>query len=340
MCERLVLNRTQRRRDLAMLLAPSFDETCRRGHRGAATSTSAPGRNGTITPRSDGSLNRSISAASARIRQLHLRRRPRRKCAAGACHASHRAPRIGLRSSTRVSITLVAGNDSARKSFGSSLSAKLTFRHTNKDDSWPYVPGPSVTLLLRPSSSHSRPADRPAPLPRTLTICARRLPPAGQAEANRRPCLPDGLETGAHNGGRLSHPCGEYTVYDRANYATSLKIWLAEAGKGCGGGVLRREDLRGRSGNEPDYKSAASWYEKAAAAGHSASQSAWVRCNEKRAGRAGRQHQGLRSLPARLRPVGQLRHRREREVRRRWRKPAFDLALREQEIEELQRQTR
>src|SRR5258706_2668832 len=66
---------------------------------------------------------------------------------------------------------------------------------------------------------------------------------------------------------------GEYTVYDRANYATSLKIWLAEAGKGNAEAQYYVGKIyEGGLGTEPDYKSAARWYEKAAAAGHSASQ--------------------------------------------------------------------
>src|SRR5258706_12688065 len=66
---------------------------------------------------------------------------------------------------------------------------------------------------------------------------------------------------------------GEYTVYDRGNYATSLKIWLAEAEKGNAEAQYYVGKIyEGGLGTEPDYKSAARWYEKAAAAGHSASQ--------------------------------------------------------------------
>jgi TPR repeat protein len=66
---------------------------------------------------------------------------------------------------------------------------------------------------------------------------------------------------------------GEYTVYDRANYATSLKFWLAAAAKGDHDaeyyvGKIYEDGL----GTDPDYATAASWYQKAADGGHSASQ--------------------------------------------------------------------
>src|SRR5260221_4762454 len=66
---------------------------------------------------------------------------------------------------------------------------------------------------------------------------------------------------------------GEYTVYDRSNYATSLKVWLAEAEKGnVEAEYYVGKIYEGGLGTEPDYKSAAGWDEKAPAAGHSASQ--------------------------------------------------------------------
>ena len=66
---------------------------------------------------------------------------------------------------------------------------------------------------------------------------------------------------------------GEYTMYDRSNYATSLKIWLAEAEKGnVEAQYYVGKIYEGGLGTPPDYAAAASWYEKAAAKGHSASQ--------------------------------------------------------------------
>src|SRR5437870_9220140 len=66
---------------------------------------------------------------------------------------------------------------------------------------------------------------------------------------------------------------GEYTVYDRANYQTSLKVWLDAAAKGDHDAEYYAGKIyEGGLGTPPDYAAAASWYEKAAAAGHSASQ--------------------------------------------------------------------
>jgi hypothetical protein len=66
---------------------------------------------------------------------------------------------------------------------------------------------------------------------------------------------------------------GEYTVYDRANYATSLKIWLAEAEKGNAEAQYYAGKMyEGGLGTPVDYAAAAGWYEKAAAQKHSASQ--------------------------------------------------------------------
>src|SRR6185295_18527551 len=65
---------------------------------------------------------------------------------------------------------------------------------------------------------------------------------------------------------------GEYTVYDRSNYANSLKFWLAEAEKGnVEAQYYAGKIYEGALGTEPDYTSAASWYQKAASKGHSSS---------------------------------------------------------------------
>lgn len=66
---------------------------------------------------------------------------------------------------------------------------------------------------------------------------------------------------------------GEYTVYDRANYQTSLKVWLDAAAKGDHDAEYYVGKIyEGGLGTDPDYGAAAQWYEKAAAAGHTASQ--------------------------------------------------------------------
>lgn len=131
---------------------------------------------------------------------------------------------------------------------------------------------------------------------------------------------------------------GEYTVYDRANYQTSLKIWLAEAEKGNSDAQYYVGKIyEGGLGTEPDYAAAASWYEKAAAAGHSASQFILASLYEKGQGvpadsaKALSLYRSAAGLPANVVIVDSAKY----EALER---AANDLALREQEIEELQRQ--
>ncbi len=131
---------------------------------------------------------------------------------------------------------------------------------------------------------------------------------------------------------------GEYTVYDRANYATSLKIWLAEAEKGDAEAQYYVAKLyEGGLGTAPDYKTAASWYEKAAAKGHSASQFSLGRLYE----------QGLGVTPDNTKAFSLYRDAAglkgnfvfvESAKYAELEKAAETLAIREQEIEELQRQ--
>jgi hypothetical protein len=63
---------------------------------------------------------------------------------------------------------------------------------------------------------------------------------------------------------------GEYVAYDRANYATALKVWLPPA---QGGDKVAQtyvgEIYEKGLGIAPDYASAASWYQKAADQGYS-----------------------------------------------------------------------
>ena len=131
---------------------------------------------------------------------------------------------------------------------------------------------------------------------------------------------------------------GEYTVYDRSNYATSLKIWLAEAEKGNAEAQYYVGKIyEGGLGTEPDYKSAARWYEKAAAAGHSASQFSLGALYEKGLGVPADSTKAfnLYRLASGLSGHYVIVESGKYEALER---AAFDLALREQEIEELQRQ--
>jgi predicted nucleic acid-binding Zn-ribbon protein len=65
---------------------------------------------------------------------------------------------------------------------------------------------------------------------------------------------------------------GEYVLYDRADLATALRIWLpaAEAGDKVAQTYVGQVYERGAGGAPPDYRSALGWYEKAAAQGHPA----------------------------------------------------------------------
>ena len=131
---------------------------------------------------------------------------------------------------------------------------------------------------------------------------------------------------------------GEYTVYDRANYATSLKIWLAEAEKGNQEAQYYVGKIyEGGLGTPPDYAAAARWYEKAAAKGHSASQFSLgylyenglgVAVDRTKAFNLYRQASGLSDTYVIV----------ESGKYEALEKAALDLALREQDIQELQRQ--
>ena len=131
---------------------------------------------------------------------------------------------------------------------------------------------------------------------------------------------------------------GEYTVYDRANYATSLKIWLSAAQKGdTDAQYYVGKIYEGGLGTPPDYATAARWYEKAAAKGHSASQFTLGSLYEKGLGvpadatKAFNLYRKAAGLSGNYKIVECARY----EALER---AAGELALREQEIEELQRQ--
>ena len=62
---------------------------------------------------------------------------------------------------------------------------------------------------------------------------------------------------------------GEYTAYDRANYATALKIWLPAAKQGDAAAQTYVGEIYEKGlGVMADYALAASWYRKAAEQGH------------------------------------------------------------------------
>lgn len=131
---------------------------------------------------------------------------------------------------------------------------------------------------------------------------------------------------------------GEYTIYDRANYQTSLKFWLAEAAKGNHDAEYYVGKIyEGGLGTPPDYKEAASWYEKAANAGHSASQFSLGALYEKGLGvaadsaKAFSLYRKAAGLPDNFVIVESGKYEALEQA-------ALDLSAREQEIEDLQRQ--
>lgn len=65
---------------------------------------------------------------------------------------------------------------------------------------------------------------------------------------------------------------GEYVAYDRANYATALKVWLPAAQQGDVNAMNYVGEIYEQGlGVEPDYPLAAEWFRKAADKGHSPS---------------------------------------------------------------------
>lgn len=66
---------------------------------------------------------------------------------------------------------------------------------------------------------------------------------------------------------------GEYVAYDRANYATALKVWLPQAKEGDAAAQTYVGEIYEKGlGLPPDYKVAAHWYRQAAEQGYSRAQ--------------------------------------------------------------------
>ena len=63
---------------------------------------------------------------------------------------------------------------------------------------------------------------------------------------------------------------GEYVAYDRANYATALKVWLPAAKEGDANAMNYVGEIYEQGlGVSPDYATAAEWFRKAAEKGNS-----------------------------------------------------------------------
>lgn len=74
-----------------------------------------------------------------------------------------------------------------------------------------------------------------------------------------------------------AHDCelrgGEYVAYDRADYSTSLRVWLAQAESGDRIAETYVGEIYERGlGTEPDYAMAAMWYRRAAEKGYGPAQ--------------------------------------------------------------------
>jgi hypothetical protein len=66
---------------------------------------------------------------------------------------------------------------------------------------------------------------------------------------------------------------GEYVAYDRANYASALKVWQSKAEEGDATAQLYVGQIYEKGlGQPPDYQKAAQWYRKAAAQGNAQAQ--------------------------------------------------------------------
>ena len=66
---------------------------------------------------------------------------------------------------------------------------------------------------------------------------------------------------------------GEYTDFDRASYATALKVWLDQANQGSAEAQYYVGQIYEKGmGIDPDYSAAALWYGKAAEQGYSSAQ--------------------------------------------------------------------
>lgn len=66
---------------------------------------------------------------------------------------------------------------------------------------------------------------------------------------------------------------GEYVAYDRADYRSALKVWLAQAENGDANAQTHVGEIYEKGiANTPDYQSAAQWYRRAAEQGFSRAQ--------------------------------------------------------------------
>ena len=122
---------------------------------------------------------------------------------------------------------------------------------------------PATLLLLLPVAAPSAPGDSDIEAPRGIVDCL--LPgPLRRIGGNfyqmpQRPARITASECTIRG--------GDFLLYDRANYETSLKYWIsqAESGSGDADAMLYVGEIYEQGiGRDPDYAAAASWYRKAA----------------------------------------------------------------------------
>ena len=126
---------------------------------------------------------------------------------------------------------------------------------------------PATLLLLLPVAAPSAPGDSDIEAPRGIVDCL--LPgPLRRIGGNyyqmpQRPARVTASECTIRG--------GDFLLYDRANYETSLKYWITQAERGSGDAdamLYVGEIYEQGIGRDPDYGAAASWYRKAADAGN------------------------------------------------------------------------
>jgi chromosome segregation ATPase len=130
-----------------------------------------------------------------------------------------------------------------------------------------YFVAPAALLLLLPVAAPSAPGDSDIEAPRGIVDCL--LPgPMRRIGGNyyqmpQRPARITASECTIRG--------GDFLLYDRANYETSLKFWITQAERDSGDadamyyvGEIYEQGI----GRDPDYAAAASWYRKAADAGN------------------------------------------------------------------------
>ncbi len=122
-------------------------------------------------------------------------------------------------------------------------------------------------LMLQPAVAPAAPAEPAVEVPKGIVDCL--LPGALRRVGGNMYQLP-------HRPARITaSECtirgGDFLLYDRANYETSLRHWITRAEQGSGDAEAMRyvaEIYEQGIGREPDFAAAASWYRKAADAGN------------------------------------------------------------------------